>query len=208
MRSDKRLILLGGVGDYLRCSEIVDFDDAAVSGLADSVAGGDDIAMLRKSFELVRDRFSHSFDVGAETGIACRASDVVRLGHGLCYAKSHLLAALLRHNGIPAGFCYQRMISEQGGFILHGFNAVRIADAAGVGDRWVRIDARGNNDRVRVEFGLDGDMLAYPVNEGAGECEYPVVFAKPDAGLIRALRDGAGCHPRDILLPGSLSCPL
>jgi len=208
VRSDKRLVLLGGVGDYLRCSEIVDFDDDAVSQLAGSVPGGSDVAMLRQSFELVRDRFPHSFDAGAESGIACSASDVVRLGHGLCYAKSHLLAALLRHNGIPAGFCYQRMISEQGGFVLHGFNVVRIADAAGVGDRWVRIDARGNNERVRVEFDLDGDMLAYPVNEGAGECEYPFVFAKPYAGLIRALREGAACRPRDIVLPGNLSCPL
>jgi transglutaminase-like putative cysteine protease len=202
MRSDKRLILLGGVGDYLRCSEIVDFDDAAVSLLADSVAGGDDIAVLKKSFELVRDRFTHSFDAGAEAGIACCASDVVSLGHGLCYAKSHLLAAILRHNGIPAGFCYQRMVSEQGDHILHGFNAVL------VDDRWVRIDARGNNGRVHVEFAMASDMLAYPVDEAAGECEFPVVFPKPDAGLLQALRDGAGCRPRDIPLPGSLSCPL
>jgi transglutaminase-like putative cysteine protease len=202
MRSDKRLIVPGGIGDYLRCTDIADFDDAAVSGLADSVAGGDDVAILRRSFELVRDRFPHSFDHGAEAGIACSASDVVRLGHGLCYAKSHLLAAILRCNGIPAGFCYQRMKSERGGFILHGFNA------ACVGDRWVRIDARGNNERVRVTFGLDGDMLAYPVDEGAGECEYPVVFSKPDPGLVKALRSGEGCRPQDIVLPGNLSCPL
>jgi transglutaminase-like putative cysteine protease len=202
MRSDKQLIVIAGVDQYLRCSEIVDFDDALVSRLADSVAGGDDVAMLRKAFELVRDRFTHSFDAGAEAGIACSASDVVRLGHGLCYAKSHLLAALLRCNGIPAGFCYQRMKSEQGGFVLNGFNGVRI------GNRWVRIDARGNNGRCHVEFAIEGDMLAYPVIEAAGECEYPVVFPKPDAGLLRALRDGAGCRPRDIPLPGSLSCPV
>jgi transglutaminase-like putative cysteine protease len=202
MRSDKQLILLGNRADYLRSSEIVDFDDADVSRLGDIVSGGDDVAVLRKAFELVRDRFPHSFDLGAESGIACSASDVVRFGHGLCYAKSHLLAALLRHNGIPAGFCYQRMVSENGGFVLHGFNAVNIDG------RWVRIDARGNNSRCQVEFDLARDMLAYPVVESAGECEYPVVFPKPDAGLIRALRDGAGCRPRDIVLPGGLSCPL
>ncbi|HEY3272397.1 MAG TPA: transglutaminase family protein [Methanocella sp.] len=202
MRSDKRLIVPGRAEDYLRSSDLLDFDDVTVSQLAGSVRGGSEADVLRGAFELVRDRFTHSFDAGAEAGIACSASDVVRLGHGLCYAKSHLLAAILRCNGIPTGFCYQRMKSEQGGFVLHGFNAVFI------GDRWVRIDARGNNERVRVTFDLEGDMLAYPVDESAGECEYPVVFAKPDAGLVRALRTQAGGRPRDILLPGSLSCPL
>ncbi|WP_338430147.1 transglutaminase domain-containing protein [Synechococcus elongatus] len=28
---------------------------------------------------------------------------------GYCYAKSHLLVALLRACSIPAGFCYQRL---------------------------------------------------------------------------------------------------
>jgi transglutaminase-like putative cysteine protease len=115
-----------------------------------------------------------------------------------------LLAALLRHNGIPAGFCYQRLADGKGGFELHGLNAVLVNGG------WVRIDARGNNERVRVEFDLGGDMLAYPVDEGAGECEFPFVFSKPDTGLVRALRDAAGCRVQDIvpLLPGSLSCPL
>jgi transglutaminase-like putative cysteine protease len=202
MRSDKRLILLGTKESYLRHSDVVDYDDVTVRQLAGSVAGGSDVDVLQAAFELVRDRFPHSFDAGAEAGIACSAPDVVRLGHGLCYAKSHLLAAILRCNGIPTGFCYQRMKSEQGGFVLHGFNAVC------VGDRWVRIDARGNNERVHVTFDLEGDMLAYPVDERAGECEYPVVFSKPDAGLLKALRTQAGCRPRDIMLPGSLSCPL
>ncbi len=202
MSSDKRLILLGAIGDYLRCSDVVDFDDPAVAELGEAVSGGGEVIVLRKAFEMVRDRFPHSFDAGAESGIACSASDVVRLGHGLCYAKSHLLAALLRYNSIPAGFCYERMRSEQGGFILHSFNAVC------VGDTWVRIDARGNNHRVHVEFGLDREMLAYPVDEVAGECEFPLVFAKPDSGVVRALRNGAGKRPRDIAMPADLSCPL
>jgi transglutaminase-like putative cysteine protease len=202
MSSGKPLILLGAVGDYLRCSDIVDYDDPVVAELGDLVAGGDDAVVLHRAFELVRDQFPHSFDLGAEEGIACSASDVVRIGHGLCYAKSHLLAALLRYNGIPVGFCYQRMKSERGGYILHGFNA------ACVGGRWVRIDARGNNDRIRVEFDLGRDMLAYPVDEAAGECEFPLVFQKPDTGLIRALRSGAGRRPQDIPLPCDLSCPL
>jgi transglutaminase-like putative cysteine protease len=201
MSSDRRLIVLGPAEDYLRCTDLVDFDDPAVSRLAGSVAGGGETDMLRRSFELVRDRFPHSMDAGAEE-VACSASDVARLGHGLCYAKSHLLAALLRHNGIPAGFCYQRFVSERGGFVLHGLNA------ALVNGSWVRLDARGNNDNVRVAFDTGHDMLAYPADESIGERDYPVVFPRPDGGVIQTLRDGAGKRLSTLALPSDLSCPL
>jgi len=39
--------------------------------------------------------------------VTCSASEVLREGTGICFAKSHLLAALLRAVGIPAGLCYQ-----------------------------------------------------------------------------------------------------
>ncbi|MBI2949982.1 MAG: hypothetical protein HYY23_20300 [Verrucomicrobia bacterium] len=41
---------------------------------------------------------------------------------GFCYAKSHLLAALLRARGIPAALCYQRLAFDAAGsaFCLHG----------------------------------------------------------------------------------------
>ncbi len=201
MSSDKRLIVLGTAGDYLRCSDIVDYDDEAVSRLAVSVAGGTETKVLQRSFELVRDLYPHSYDAEAEE-VACTASDVVRLGHGLCYAKSHLLAALLRHNGIPAGFCYQRCASDGGGFVLHSLNAALVDGG------WVRMDARGNNDHLRVEFNLDRDMLAYQAEESSGERDYPVIFSRPDAGVIRVLRDGAGRKLSTLTLPSDLSCPL
>jgi transglutaminase-like putative cysteine protease len=201
MTSDKRLVVLGSAQDYLRCLDVVDFDDAAVNLLAVSVAGDGETDVLRKSFELVRDRFPHSYDAGAEE-VACSASDVVRLGHGLCYAKSHLLAALLRHNGIPAGFCYQRLASERGGFVLHCLNAALI------GDSWIRLDARGNNDKVNVRFNPASDMLACEADENLGERDYRVVFPRPDGGVIRTLRDGAEKKLSALTLPSDLSCPL
>lgn len=201
MWPDKRLIVLGGAEDYLRCSEIVDFDDAAVDELARSVAGGAPGDLLKRSFELVRDRFPHSFDAGAEE-VACSASDVLRLGHGLCYAKSHLLAALLRLNGIPAGFCYQRLAGEQGGFVLHALNAALVDGS------WVRLDARGNNDRVNVTFEPGCDLLAFRPDEAAGERDYPVVFSRPDGGVIRTLQAGTGKKLSTLTLPSDLSCPL
>lgn len=42
-------------------------------------------------------------------------------GSGICYAKSHLLAALLRANKIPAGFCYPRLSAYENGspYFIH-----------------------------------------------------------------------------------------
>lgn len=56
----------------------------------------------RAAYEFVRDQISHTFDIGSNV-IVCRVSDVLREGHGICHAKAHLLAALLRGAGIPAG---------------------------------------------------------------------------------------------------------
>ncbi len=42
--------------------------------------------------------------------VTCKASEVLRYKEGICNAKAHLLATILRANGIPSGFCYQRLI--------------------------------------------------------------------------------------------------
>nr|WP_269749949.1 transglutaminase family protein [Polyangium fumosum] len=78
--------------------------------------------------------------------LTCTASEVLRHRTGFCYAKSHLLAALLRANGLPAGFCYQRL-AHGSGYCLHGFNAVELP---GIG--WYRIDARGNKPGIDAAF--------------------------------------------------------
>ena len=73
--------------------------------------------------------------------VTCKASTCSQLER-LLLSKSHLLAALLRANGIPAGFCYQRLSIDDIGppFSLHGFNAVWLQEYG-----WYRVDARGNN---------------------------------------------------------------
>jgi transglutaminase-like putative cysteine protease len=67
---------------------------------------------VRQAFEFVRDRIQHSWDLQSPR-VTCRASEVLRSGEGLCYAKAHLLAALLRIQGIPTGLCYQRLAQER-----------------------------------------------------------------------------------------------
>jgi transglutaminase-like putative cysteine protease len=190
--------VIGTTGEYLGCTDVVDFDDPAVISLASGVGGGTDVEVLQRAFEMVRDRFPHSRDIGGDE-VPFSASDVIRTGHGLCYAKSHLLAALLRYNGIPAGFCYQRL-NDDGSFLLHCFNA------AYVNGGWVCIDARGNNGSVHVDFNLGEDMRAIATDETLDEKDYPVVFPRPDPGVLRALRSTDSLSR--IILPCDLSCPL
>jgi transglutaminase-like putative cysteine protease len=108
----------------------------------------------------------------------------LRHGSGYCYAKSHLLAALLRANGLPAGFCYQRLSLDAGGaqYCLHGLNAVWLP-AVG----WYRIDPRGNRGDVNAQFTPPVEQLAFSPNS-AGEADLPEIWADPLPVVVNALR--------------------
>lgn len=114
---------------FLRTSDVIDWSHPAVLAQARALATGsaDARTVARRCFEWVRDAVRHSTDF-ALTPVPCAASDVLREGSGYCYAKSHLLAALLRANGIPAGVSYQRLALDDDGerFCLHGLNAVHL----------------------------------------------------------------------------------
>ena len=86
-------------------SEIIDFRSAPVQRKAASLAAdcASEMELVEKTFVFVRDSIAHSVDCGG-TAVTCSASEVLHVGQGLCYAKAHLLAALLRANGIAAGF--------------------------------------------------------------------------------------------------------
>ena len=73
--------------------------------------------------EHVRDDIRHSWDV-QDTRVSISASDTLAHGTGLCFAKAHLLAAVLRSQGVPTGFCYQRLTDDGATFMLHGLVAV------------------------------------------------------------------------------------
>ncbi|OGT42131.1 MAG: Cro/Cl family transcriptional regulator, partial [Gallionellales bacterium RIFOXYD2_FULL_52_7] len=130
------------VGLFLSDSEYIDWKHSAILNKAAELAVGNsgDEAIARRCFEFVRDTIKHSWDYRMNP-VTCKASDVLMYGTGYCYAKSHLLAALLRANGIPAGLCYQRLAvgTEGPPFCLHGLNAVYLEQHG-----WYRIDARGN----------------------------------------------------------------
>jgi len=135
---------------YLKSTEIIDCSNPSIIKLAGKLSAGatSDEVFAKKTFEWVRDNIKHSYDFRLNP-VTCKASDVLLHKTGYCYAKSHLLAALLRANGIPAGLCYQRLsIDGQGSpYSLHGLNAVHLKDFG-----WYRIDARGNKPGVDAQF--------------------------------------------------------
>lgn len=190
-------------GDYLKPSPVIDYGHKEVrqAALAASAHTHDEIELTKAIFEFVRDRISHTFDIGADE-VTCSASSVLAYGHGTCYAKSHLLAAMMRCSGVPTGFCYQLLADDDSpsGHVLHGLNAIYIKSL----NKWVRMDARGNKPGVNVQFDPGMDMLAYRVDEGFGESEDPRIFAVPAESVIKALTTNATAKTLKYNLPDSL----
>jgi len=86
---------------FRRATAVVDWDQPEVLAVACQLARGKalPVDVARSCFEWVRDEVSHTVDYRLEQ-VTCSASEVLRERTGFCYAKSHLLAALLRANGI------------------------------------------------------------------------------------------------------------
>jgi transglutaminase-like putative cysteine protease len=174
--------------EYLKCSEIVNFENETVRKLADRLSEGFtcEQQLVKEIFEYVRDNISHSGDVEGEV-VTCSASEVIKHGQGICYAKSHLLAALLRCLGIPTGFCYQRLVLDDDSkpwLIIHALNAVYLKSLK----KWIRLDARGNKEGVNAQFSTNSEMLAFTVRKELGEENITIIFAEPNYKCVNALK--------------------
>lgn len=186
---------------YLKASEVIDWHHPDIVELAYQLASGCESSgamavseappleagrsktIAKQSFEWVRDQIRHSSDYQMNP-VTCRASEVLKHKTGYCFAKSHLLAALLRANHIPAGFCYQRLsIDDQGApYSLHGFNAIYLPETG-----WYRVDARGNKPGVDAQFTPPQEQLAYRL-QFAEEVDFPAILAEPLPIVVSALR--------------------
>lgn len=171
---------------YLQSSEYIDWQHPAVLAKAMELAfdATDRTDVARRCFEFVRDRIRHSWDYRLNP-VTCRASDVLLHGTGYCYAKSHLLAALLRANGIPAGLCYQQLSIGDSGppYCLHGLTAVWLEQHG-----WYRIDPRGNKPGIDAQFCPPVERLAFAGN-GCLEADLPEIWMEPLPAVIRVLTE-------------------
>jgi transglutaminase-like putative cysteine protease len=170
--------------EFLAATTYIDWTHPTITDKAAALAGDatDQLVIAKACFEFVRDEIKHSWDHQGSP-VTCKASDVLKHGTGYCYAKSHLLAALLRANGIPAGLCYQRLTisNEVPPFCLHGLNAVYLEPFG-----WHRIDARGNKPGVQAEFCPPVEKLAFPIAV-AGEADLPEIWPEPLPVAVRVL---------------------
>jgi transglutaminase-like putative cysteine protease len=170
---------------FLQSSQIIDFTHPDVAAKARLLAQGcnTDIQIAKRCFEFVRDTIAHTGDAGQ--GITTlSASEVLKHGTGWCYAKSHLLAALLRANGIPTALCYQRLSCSEyvdGVFCLHGLNAIYLKEYG-----WYRVDARGNKKGINARFDPPHEHLAFAL--GAQEYDLKERYAQPLKVVVEALQ--------------------
>jgi transglutaminase-like putative cysteine protease len=171
--------------EFLQRTAVIDWDEPEVMARAAELAGRatDEEEIARRCFDWVRDEVRHSSDHGIGV-VTCAASEVLRERAGFCYAKSHLLAALLRARGIPAALCYQRLGLDEGGrnFCLHGMVAVYLGRHG-----WYRVDPRGNKAGIITEFCPPVERLAFGVTR-RGELDVPGLFADALPSVVATLR--------------------
>ena len=175
------------INDYLLSDAVVDWQSESVLFKARELTHGltDEVDKARRIYEWVRDTIPHSTDADLDI-VTCSASEVLRHGTGICFAKSHLLAALLRAVQIPAGFCYQVLRIDpprDNEPVLHGLNAIFLTTL----NKWIRVDARGNSNGINAQFSTDREQLAFAMDPAADEFIYEAIFAAPVASVVERM---------------------
>ncbi|WP_415952985.1 transglutaminase-like domain-containing protein [Streptomyces sp. KLOTTS4A1] len=171
---------------YLASDEAINHEHPTVRTTAATLraAHPDAYSYTRAAYEFVRDTIPHSHDVD-DLRVTWRASDVLDKRTGICHAKSHALAALLRAESIPTAFCYQRLTlgdSPEAGYAVHGLIAVHLEGA------WHRQDPRGNRPGLGAEFSTAGERLEWIPRETLAERDYPTLYDTPHPAVLAALR--------------------
>ena len=164
---------------YLKFSHYINGDELSIQRKAVELkrSSNDEIELVKNTYYFVRDEIKHSWDI-QDKRVTITASDVLREKVGICWAKSNLLAALLRVNNIPSGICYQRLTlgdTPDTGYCIHALNAIYIKTL----DKWIRLDARGNKNGIQAEFSVDREYLAFSIRNEYDEIDYKIVYAEP-----------------------------
>ncbi|WP_417595069.1 transglutaminase-like domain-containing protein [Oceanospirillum sp.] len=145
---------------FLRSTQIVNWDHPEVLALASYLSKQSEApqVFIAKTFDWVCDHIEDT-EVCQKAADILRASDVLVQKRGCCFAKSHLLAALLRANGISAGFAYQAVENERGkpSYRLHGLNTVYLPRSG-----WCDLDTMGHWQNIEKYSGPPDIRLSYP----------------------------------------------
>lgn len=170
--------------EFLESTTYIDWKSDAIiqmaSQLAKNKATEEDL--VKSCFEFVRDEIRHSLDYKLNP-VTCKASDVLRERTGFCFAKSHLLAALLRANNIPTALVYQKIAfgESKASFYLHGLNSVFLSNFG-----WYRLDPRGLKEGLNSSFVPPKEVLPFaPSYEG--EAIFEKLWSEPSSGITALL---------------------
>lgn len=170
---------------FLQENKYVDFSSPLIQEKAAALfhSAGSDTDKAKTAFLFVRDEIPHSFDINAKI-ITAKASDVLMHQTGICHAKANLLAALLRSQGIPTGFCFQHLTladDDSLGYCVHCYSAVFLEN------HWIKLDARGNKEGVSAQFSLGEPVLAFPIRPNYDEYFWPGIYANPHKDTMTML---------------------
>ncbi len=176
------------IENYLKYDSVVDWNNSSIQRKAGQIieAAVDEIDKARLIYNWVRDEIPHSKDINTQV-LTCSATEVLSNGTGMCFSKSHLLAALLRSVNIPSGFCYQVLRNDppiDNTLVLHGLNGIYLSGI----QEWIVVDARGNTGDLNAQFRIDTLQLAFSMNDSAGEFLYETIFTSPFKHVVERLK--------------------
>lgn len=170
---------------FLKTSQYINFENYAIYKKAKELFNlvNNDVEKAKIAYQFVRDEIMHTFDFKKNI-ITSSASEVLEMRTGICHAKSNLLAALLRSQGIPTGFCYQHITlgdTDKQGYCLHCYNAILL------NGKWVKVDARGNTNKINAQFSLNQPKLAFPIRKEYDEYFIKGIYATPHFETMQLL---------------------
>ena len=176
------------IENYLKNDFVTDWDNPSIQHKAKEIIEGavNETYKARLIYEWVRDEIPHSNDINSQA-LTCSATEVLSNKTGICFSKSHLLAALLRSVNIPSGFCYQVLRNDppiDNTLVLHGLNGIYLSEI----QKWIVVDARGNTRDINAQFRVDKMQLAFAMNESAGEFLYETIFISPFDHVVERLK--------------------
>ncbi len=154
---------------FLNSFKLVDIENVKSTALGITKNSQNSLESAKLLYHFVRDNIDHSADIN-ENRITRFASEVLQHKHGICFAKSILLVALLRASNIPAGFGYQKLILDDEKYpwlVLHGYVFAYIDSLS----KWVKLDARGNKAGVDAQFSTAEPKLAFAIRPERGEVD-------------------------------------
>ena len=171
--------------EFLQENEYVDYNSEIIQKKVAELFLTDmsETEKAKIAYEFVRDEIPHSFDCNADI-ITAKASDVLKYKTGICHAKANLLAALLRSQGIPTGFCFQHITllnDDSLGYCVHAYNAVFIEN------KWIKLDARGNKQGVNAQFSTNEPILAFPNRKEYDEYFWKGIYGSPHMSTMEML---------------------